>query len=1251
VPINVICPHCESRLNLQDDLLGKQMRCPICREIFLVEAAAPPAAIGAPPVDEPVPSSDQGAASRVDAPSPKYQSGSITDFIQVLPTETHAPAPTPTRKTVESNGVPPVKEVVWSADLLPPSEQAPEFEAAPPVKELTWSADLLPPSSDSRDRAGAGNDGRAEKRRKRNRRGRESKFDDSAAASADGAATQTVPATGDDSGRPRKKRHRLAMLALLLLVVFGSSGAGGYLIWRYVHTAPERLYAKAKKEYDKKNFEPARELFKQFSSDHPDDPRAAETRFFAELCALRSPVYSVSVRADPGPALQQLQRFLKAIEDPAMAQFAAPGKFAVDVWETILKLTEEVTNKGNDDFNPDNPEAAAPWIEQAVELGKIVDRFRPPDLTRENVYTQIDALRDKWEKAKEFVAFLATVRPTLAEPDDDKIVSAKSDATARGYATEPAFKRLIEEAESKIAERAGYKRFEQPVLASRQPQTSSTSLLFAPQLKRTPRSAAPTGPPTVFFAQARGILYALDEYDGHDLWATRTGIDADILPLVIRASDLYPELAIVIANNGVHSSITACLTRTGETFWHQPLPSACIGQPVLVGQRLYVPLRDKPADKNERPRRDETGVILEIELASGSQTGKISLGRPLGGPVARRPGTGQLFIPAEAQAVYVFDVDKIGPDGVRLDPIKLGILPAGYAAGSLRGEPIITAGEGDSPGYLILGIADGLSSMKFEAFPLTAADQPPGFGPEPPISIRLAGWTWFSPYADSEKLAVVTDRGEFGLFGIKQAGDLDTSIFVIPPNPFVIPDINTPSRGQIVHADEGGFWFLARGTLHHVRLGFDAAQGLHLKADPKTIALGEPLQTAQVNYRADTALVVTQASTSSSCRATAIDLQTGGIRWQRQLGLIAQGDPIRIGDQLIVMDHDGGFYRIDPKPLAALTNAEWLIDEKWLVAPPLSGVQGSGHFFPARDGQSVYGVLTVLREDGPHLAVRHFKPGEPVQTKFCPLPAPLAGNPIVIGRAVVVPLANNMLHRLLLDQAKPVLEAGLTWRGEHVARGAVCHLAALGEEEFLGSDGGRTLKRYRWPASTDEFSGHDALTLSDKIGAPALVMSSAGQSRLLAADVKGNLTLWDAGPLGQKAKLLQSWRTPDKERAPGGALTNGPFLLPNNQIGYVLGGVVLMRLAPDDAGEKWAHKPPIRLEALVGVPQVMDNRLYITEHNHCRVFDGESGDMIGAPIRLSGTFAPAAAAMPIGDGKLLAPLFDGTLRLLIPEGK
>ena len=166
---------------------------------------------------------------------------------------------------------------------------------------------------------------------------------------------------------------------------------------------------------------------------------------------------------------------------------------------------------------------------------------------------------------------------------------------------------------------------------------------------------------------------------------------------------------------------------------------------------------------------------------------------------------------------------------------------------------------------------------------------------------------------------------------------------------------------------------------------------------------------------------MTQAAASASCRATAIDLKTGAIRWQRQLGLVAQGDPIRIGDRVVLMDRDGGLYQIDTKPLAAPTNAEWLIDENWLVSPPLPDVRGSAHFFPARDGQSIYAVVATGRTqgDGFRLVVRHYKPGDPIQTTIgVAAGARWPATPIVVGRTMIIPLANGRLYRLFLDQDK-----------------------------------------------------------------------------------------------------------------------------------------------------------------------------------------------------------------------------------------
>src|SRR5581483_3805543 len=96
-------------------------------------------------------------------------------------------------------------------------------------------------------------------------------------------------------------------------------------------------------------------------------------------------------------------------------------------------------------------------------------------------------------------------------------------------------------------------------------------------------------------------------------------------------------------------------------------------------------------------------------------------------------------------------------------------------AGSLRGEPIVvSADEGLAmPRYLVLGQADGLEAMTLRAFRLLdAATESP-----PPAEVRLPGWSWFPPYHDPETIALVTDAGAIGLFGIEQRGDADPPLF------------------------------------------------------------------------------------------------------------------------------------------------------------------------------------------------------------------------------------------------------------------------------------------------------------------------------------------------------------------------------------------------------------------------------------------------------------------------------------------
>ena len=456
-----------------------------------------------------------------------------------------------------------------------------------------------------------------------------------------------------------------------------------------------------------------------------------------------------------------------------------------------------------------------------------------------------------------------------------------------GWPNDTAVLALIKAAEKVIQDRWVYRRFDEPLAPKPVTESSTTGLLFVSRLD-TPTAVKlppPTGPGTVFFALARGVLYALDEHDGHVLWAARVGIDSQALPTRVPASDLNPEMVLVPVNDGTRSSLTARLARTGVALWQQPLPAPCLGQPILVGQRVFVPISDKPLKVGEPARRDETGVILEIEIRDGFQLGKLALGRPLGTGGIRRPGTGLLFFPAEARGIYVFDVEKIGADGQRLNPTLVGILNAEYPAGTLRAEPVLTNTDSDAPGprYLVLNQADGLNEMKLRAFPFPPAESPQVPG-STAVEIPLRGWSWFPPYCDSEKMAIVTDRGEFGLFGINQERNSDNALFVIPPEPYRVAEAHRPARGQVVYADESAFWILARGQLQHLSIGFTAEKGLKLVAQGQPLALGEPLHPAQTNLRNDTVLVVTQTAASSRCRATAFDPLTGHIRWATPTG-------------------------------------------------------------------------------------------------------------------------------------------------------------------------------------------------------------------------------------------------------------------------------------------------------------------------------------------------------------------------------
>lgn len=1177
-------------------MAGKLLRCTACQEMFTVRDVGPEPGEKAPAADPP--------RTRVDGPGVVSRSGNVSDFVPVLRDVTAATPPrTTARPRPEQTVKPPT-----AADF--PWDEGGKPKASPAPKEVTWSPDVLPP----------------------------------AAAPPPPIDLQPVveseeplsPADGEDEAHsdrlpvPRRNRGRKLILWSMVAFIAVALGAGGYFLVRFINAAPERLMAAGKADYEKRNWDQARRQFDKLAEDHPSHRLAPEAKFLSGLAALRQATTNMMSRSDPQPGLSEWQ---KMMADPTLPEFGAKGRYAVDLWQAGTKLEEDLLAKASDVFNSDDPSEAEKWLNAAAALDADVDRFRDDDVPKsETVARGLADLRGKIAAARTRLDKVASLEPFAGQGTDDDIVRYELEAKRRGLLDDPAVKTRIEELHRRLEAKANYARESKPIPPTPVPDDGLTSLLFAPRFDTAlPRLI--TGAPTVFFCQARGVLYALDEEDGRVRWAARTGLDTRIMPVRVAASEQNPEMVLVASNTGNQFGLTARGARDGRPLWHQALPWPCQGAPALVGPNAYVALAD------------DDGTVLEIALATGEIVGRITLGRPLGPVIVHRPGTGLLCVPGEARAVYVCDVFRHDPDGRRLEPTLLGVMHTGHPRGSLRGVPVFSNPDPVEPGpkFLVLGQADGLDTMKLRAFRLPDGPDGRPAGEVEAKEIPIPGWASFPPHCDGEKVAVVTDQGQFGLYGLALAGTSDDSLFTLAAKQ------NRPgeahlSRGQVVLAEEKMFWILAGGELRKFRFGINQDDGVRLVPFSQPIPVGEPLQPPQANDRGDAFVVVTQDD--MTCRATAVDARTGQVYWQRELGLIAKGDPVRVGDAVVILDQAGGFYRIeDTAKLAEKSGAAWLVDERWLAARPARGFTAVAGPIRGPD-DSVVAVLTGESERGPQLLIRRLVGRTLEEHGFVNFPPP-AGAPVVSGDMLVLPLANGTLYRVNLRNLRNPnarLEEGPTWRGERLPSASVCHLAPINEDELFATDGSRTVVRWHWPAVNRLFETQGRLKFSTRPAAAPVVLPGS-PPRLVVADGEGKLTMVDGNKLTLPASRV--WKPDAENHLPAGPVTYGLRTAKAGggefRIAYTADGRFVW-LPPDSAIPQWVGPEPIK--SLAGQPVIDGPRLILTDvAGAVRVADMQTGRATGDEFRLAGSHAFAAAGVPVGANRVLVPLADGTVVL------
>jgi outer membrane protein assembly factor BamB len=1237
VTIPVECPHCEARFQLQPDLVGKSMRCPECREVFVVQSAATPVEVP-PAVPEFIPIDDDRPFERVEAndlafPEPVREAAPPDldlnpPTLSPLPNDPLNPPtlhPLPEDDPLNPPTLLPLPDDVRTARPIPPARPLPTAPLLPGPKEVVWSDNAPPPGTTP------------------------------AAVSSDAGA--------DEQPFIRRRRRRawpkalLAGVSAALVLTLLATGIG---LYRHYVLAESRLAWEAEEAYKDGNYPVAQKKYEQLLDEFAGSSDAEKYRFFAALSATHAAVGSVTTRENPGPALKAFHGFA---EEYGQSPFAQPETgYGSDVVHAGRRLAESLADHAGDklkqyrnglrQFQTNEGELTAG--EGAVREGRrllpVIDRFRDrQDDNLGSVRGRYDELEKSFAHERHRLAVLAPFRDLSDDPNltAERIEAFQVALKDNRLTEDPEAASMLAAAERKLRELVGYDVRRRPAVPV--PADPLRPVLFAAPVAGSPvPKATPGAVPDVAFGVALGILYALDGETGRPLWGARvappTADPRTVVPTRVPMGGGGGDDWVLIAGElAGQPGLTARLARTGDPVWYQPLEAPPADRPVVIGGRVYVPLRDS------------FGKVVEFETHTGARSGEFSLRQPIGAGIAVLPGEQRglnyLFIPGDARRVFVFEVGREDADGRQLDPRCVRVFLTEHPRDSLRGEPlVVTPADVQGPRLMILAQTDGPQSMRLRAFPLPDPDAlaGPESAPAQEAALRAAevtvpGWAWFPPQSDGERVVLATDAGTFVAIGVNQAGNADAPLFAIPtPRPAGVQD--AVSRSQVVAVEEDAYWAVLAGQLVRLRTAIDPVGGLRIIPQGSGRPVGEPVNRPQVLSGLGLGVVVARPAGSANVEAVGFDLRTGQVRWKRRLGVTPAGPPVAAaGGPCVVADEDGGLYSVNTTP-AEGTATGVAAD---VLAPPFGDLAGRAVVAGSADGRTVWVVAPDAGDGGRRLRVRCVVNGTVTTDTIVPLPDEPAGRPLAFGESVLLPLANGYVYRFTPGDRQ--LTVGPLWRGDASGEKPECFLTPLGSDEFLTTDGGRRFLRWRWPDGEKHEKTGGPWEARAAIAVPIAVIGSAESPRFASLDITGSVFLFDADKPG--ATPVRRWRGSDESGIPAGRPTGTPAAVSasgRTLLIYAIDRRHLAALDPDATGPAWVSRDlaPAEVGGLTGWTALGDRLLATDQTGRVVALDLATGrQTAGPPAPPAGTVA-AAPAIPAWPGKALLMLIDGSAAIL-----
>jgi hypothetical protein len=1045
----------------------------------------------------------------------------------------------------------------------------------------------------------------------------------------------------DREGRPsraERARRRARWIIIGLAAAAGVFiGVGAWVVRNATGKAEDTRLEEARRQYQGQNFLEAATAFRALAKEYPSSPHLHTYKFYGALSEARLPAYQLP--DSPKATRSAYRRWLRFLEDHEGDELFQEVRG--DVQDTFYEFTRQLADWAKKKQSRKLLDLARRAFDQGGKYGEGTDKA-----------VQVKALIDQLAKADQTRerrrGLLALLDALAANPSAATLRRARELAREAGKENDPEIARRLQKLAAAHRAVVVYVPARELRARRRSVADTETSLLVAPSAGRGAGINAWSRKSPVL-ALARGVLYALRPRTGAVIWARRVGIDTTVLPVRIPRYKATPETVLALSSDT--ATLSAVDAFTGKSRWDCPLSAPCLGRPTVVTRpawggpdRIYVPCYN--------------GRVDEIDAGSGKLLGQFRLGRDehvsLGG--AFDEDSGLLYVAADSYCVYILDLARRKCRGV---------LYTGHPSGSLRCAPVILRRK-DVPvqarpnpasprSCLVLSQADGLGAteLRLYALPVTRPRAAPLA-----LKVRLKGWSWFPPREDSEKLAVATDQGVLGVYGIKQKDNRDDLLYPIlggfPPGGYVLegaekagPD-DLSGRAELVHLDESNFWVLARGRLHRLQfaLGIDGWKMTELWENP--LPLGSPLHEAQVATGRNILFLVTRAGAGQTCLASAVEAEaeaddTSKVKWQRQLGLVCREAVVAAPGTVLVQDHRGGLFRFDAS--AYPNDHRWhIVHEHSLADPPGDETGRALKLLLFRGGAY---ALTVLGSGSPaKLVVRRFDPvaagkGAPVTEHSCDLKAPIAGTPGAWPDQLVLPLVGGTLMRLRVPGGVP--EDGLDWRADGADAGAVGHVVPLDAGEFLVTDGSRGLVWMTWPKGGN-CKEKTRLTLPARVVAPPLVLGGPRDAtfRILVADADGRVTLLRGDRKRKELEVVRGQHL-------GGKISDGPFRLGKDRVGCVVEGRRLVVLDARDNEPAWAY-PSARKPApadFVGRPVVAGRMVVVTDVGGRFIgLDLATGRPRGPGYKLRAQAAPTCAPVAFGPDRLFAPLTDGTTLLL-----